>query len=59
MADLEQNKQESLDLIQEEIDSMDVNSSLDNTKNAVDFLDHWTEIDIKEDFAEVCNILRN
>lgn len=57
MADLEQNRQESLDLIQEEIDSMDVNTPLGNTIDTIDHLDHWPVINIEENFKEMCNVL--
>jgi len=62
MANLEQSRQDSLDSIQEKLNSMAADTPLDNTKRAIDSLD-WDEskkeININEDFAEMCNILRN
>lgn len=62
MANLEQSRQDSLDSIQEKLNSMATDTPLDNTKKAMDSLD-WDdsekEINIKKDFAEMFDILRD
>ena len=61
MANLEQNRQESLDLIQEEVDSMDVNTPMDNSQKALNLIDlpeFYHPIDIPEKFDDICKILK-
>jgi len=59
MASIEQGRQESFGLNKEIIASIDAQKiQLEETQKAMESLNDWIEIEINENFTEMCNTLR-
>lgn len=58
MASIEWSRQESFGLNKDVIASIDAKTQLKETQKAMESLSDWKEIEIDENFREMCNILR-